>query len=186
MPKTPGTWELGNAGTRIQEPAPSSVKTPILNCNIFGYGHGMNEKFDNAFFNTAANGTEKFEKLTWDILFTNNEIKSKGEVELHTGCNLTIAQYNGLKSGYKIARKKYHKEGEKTVTMENFVLNSSKGSKRFRHILTKNTEKGKGWKIQNLTQVKTYKKLTGVENVTDIRATNLLSSWNNTMLNNKI
>ena len=70
--------------------------------------------------------------------------------------------------------------------MENFELNSSKGSKRFRHKLTKNTEKGKGWTIQNITQVKTYKKLTGVENVTDVRAINLLSSWNNTMLNNKI
>ena len=47
------------------------LKTPILNCNIFGYGHGMNKKFDNAFFDTAFNGTEKFEKITWDILLTN-------------------------------------------------------------------------------------------------------------------
>ena len=136
----------------------------------------MNEKFDNNFFNTDANGTEKFEKITWEVLTTNNVIKSRGEIETIIGYTITNVQYNGLKSGYKIARKKYHKEGEKTVTLENFVLNPSKGSKRFRNILTKNTDKGKGWKIQNLTQVKTYKKLTGVENLTDLRATHLLSS----------
>ena len=75
----------------------------------------MNEKFDNTLFDTAVNGTEKFEKVTWDLLFTNNEIKSKGETELIIGCNLSNAQYNGLKSGYKTARKKYHKEGEKLL-----------------------------------------------------------------------
>ena len=63
------------------------LKTPILNCNIFGYGRGMNEKFDNTIFDTAVNGTEKFKKVTWDLLFTNNEIKSKGETELIIGCN---------------------------------------------------------------------------------------------------
>ena len=36
------------------------LKTPILKCNIFGYGHRMNEKFDNTFFDTAVNGTENF------------------------------------------------------------------------------------------------------------------------------
>ena len=56
------------------------LQTPILNCNNFGYGPGMNEKF--AFFNTIINGTEKFKKITWDTLATNNEIKSKGEIEL--------------------------------------------------------------------------------------------------------
>ena len=162
------------------------LKTPILNCNIFGYGHGMNEKYNYNFFNTDANGTEKFEKITWEVLTTHNAMKSRGEIETFIGCNITNVQYNGLKSGYKIARKKYHKEGEKAFTLEDFVLNPSKGSKRFRNILTKNTEKGKGWKIQNLTQVKTYKKLTGVENLTDLRAAHLLSSWNNTKLHNKI
>ena len=75
----------------------------------------MNAKFDNAFFNTVIHGTEKFEKLTWDTLATNNELKSKEEIELCIGCNLSNAQYTNLKFGYKIARKKYHKEGEKTV-----------------------------------------------------------------------
>ena len=85
----------------------------------------MNSKFDNTFFNTVLNGTEKFEKLTWDTLTTNTELKSKGEIELRIGCNLSNAQYPNLKSGYKIALKKYHKEGEKTVTLENFVLNAT-------------------------------------------------------------
>ena len=101
------------------------LQTPILNCNIFGYGPSMNAKFDNAFFNTVINSIEKFEKLTWDTLATNNELKSKGEIELRIGCNLSNAQYPNLKSGYKIALKKYHKEGEKTVTLENFVLNTT-------------------------------------------------------------
>ena len=56
------------------------MQTPILNYNIFGYGPGMNKKFDNAFFNTIINGTEKFEKITWDTLVKNNEIKSKGDM----------------------------------------------------------------------------------------------------------
>ena len=97
----------------------------------------MNSKFDNTFFNTMLNGTEKFENLTWDTLTTNSELKSKGEIELRIGGNLSNVQYINLKSGYKIARKKYHKEGEKTVTLESFVLNTTKGSKRFRHILPK-------------------------------------------------
>ena len=69
------------------------LQTPILNCNIFGYGK--------------------------------HELKSKGEIELRIGCNLSNAQYPNLKSGYKIALKKYHKEGEKTVTLENFVLTAT-------------------------------------------------------------
>ena len=48
----------------------------------------MNSKFDNTFFNTVLNGTEKFEKLTWDTLTTNTELKSKGEIELRIGCKL--------------------------------------------------------------------------------------------------
>ena len=67
------------------------LQTPILNCNIFGYGPSMNAKFDNAFLNTVINGIEKFEKLTWDTLATNNELKSKGEIELRIGCNLSNA-----------------------------------------------------------------------------------------------
>ena len=69
LQQIPGTAKVGN----------NFMKTPILNCSIFGYGHVMNEKFDNAFFRTKEHGSENFEKITWETITKNHGIKDKRE-----------------------------------------------------------------------------------------------------------
>ena len=51
------------------------------------------------------------------------------------GRNIAPVTYNGLKNGWKIARKKYNKEGTKGQSILNFIKKNKKGSKQFRNIL---------------------------------------------------
>ena len=54
--------------------------------------------------------------------------------------NLTQEQFQNLKTGWNRAKKrKFHVNGKKGSTLNEFIMSERKGSKRFREILTKNS-----------------------------------------------
>ena len=74
--------------------------------------------------------------------------------------------------------KKFHVQDAKGSSLEHFIQNKIKGSKKFREILNKKRKNMAEKDIAKMTQVKSYAKLTGIENIPLIRVC-MLGAWNN-------
>ena len=80
--------------------------------------------------------------------------------------NLTQEQFQNLKTGWNRAKKrKFHVNGKKGSTLNEFIMSERKGSKRFREIFTKNSRMDHEKNLKNLQQVKTFSSLTGSVNI---------------------
>ena len=90
--------------------------------------------------------------------------------------------FNNLKIGWKIAKKKFHTQDAKGSSLENFIQNKIRGSKKFREVLNKKRKKIAEKEITKLTQVKLYANLTGIENIPITRVRGMLGAWNNFFL----
>ena len=70
---------------------------------------------------------ELLAKITWQDLTLNGELKNINEIGNILERDIAPVTYNGLKNGWKIARKKYNKEGTKgqsTVAVTENVVNA--------------------------------------------------------------
>ena len=128
----------------------------------------------------------RIEKFPWCDLTQNGVLKNINNISNVAGTELTLGIYYGLKNGWKVAHKKFHEEGKKGQSKENFINNTKKGSKQFRCILNmKNTvsaQKG----LKKMSQVKTYALWTGSVGTPDARIKGMLGAWNNKSLPGKI
>ena len=61
--------------------------------------------------------------------------------------------------------KKFHAQDAKGSSLEHFIQNKIRGSKKFREILNKKRKNMAEKDIAKLTQVKSYANLTGTENI---------------------
>ena len=121
----------------------------------------------------------------WEKITESNAVKHKDVINNLFNCNLDDNKYKILKRGWKIAKKKYSKGNKGSDTIQNFISKGTKGSKRYRIILEK--EQGKSYcKILKLTQLKTFKKLTGITEISEIHAKNLYGAWNKHFLSSEI
>ena len=83
-------------------------------------------------------------------------------------------------------RKKFHVQDAKGSSLEHFIQNKIKGSRKFREILNKKRKNTAEKEIAKMTQVKTYANLTGTVNTPLIRVKCMLGAWNNFSLPGKI
>ena len=95
-------------------------------------------------------------------------------------------QFHNLQIGWNRAHKKYRVEGKKGSTLNEFIMLDRKGSKRFREILTKKSTLEQGKNLKNLSQVKTFSRLTGSLNTDISRLKSVMGAWNNNFLPGKI
>ena len=98
------------------------LHTPLLNNTIFGYGQRGQNHFNEQFIiagNLEIN--EKIAKITWHDLTQNGELKNMNEIGNILDGGLALETYNGLKNGWKIARKKFNKEGTLGQSIELFI-----------------------------------------------------------------
>ena len=155
------------------------IKVPLLNNLLFKTGGNNEIKFDATFFGAenAQVANAALKKVTWEKITRNDNLKGKDDINILLNCNLSNRNYEHLKRGWKIARKKYGNGKKWSETIEQFVSKEIKGSKRYRTIIDR--EPGKNYcKILKLPQLKTFKKLTGIMEISEIRAKNLYGSWN--------
>ena len=82
--------------------------------------------------------------------------------------------------------KKFHVQDAKGSSLEHFIQNKIKGSRKFREILNKKRKNTAEKEIAKMTQVKTYANLTGTVNTLLIRVKCMLGAWNNFSLPGKI
>ena len=118
--------------------------------------------------------------ITWEKLTLQNNLLSKNNVNEILKCNLDQRKYEMLKNGWKRIAKKLGNSGKKGDNIYSFISRPVKGSKRYQKILDcKKTNLCRALKLQ---QLKTYKKITGIENMTEIRAKSLFGAWNQHIL----
>ena len=122
----------------------------------------------------------------WNDLTLNGELKNIHKIGNILERDIPPVTYNGLKNGWKIARKKYNKEGTKGQSILNFIKKNKKGSKQFRNILNAKNTLLSQQNIKKLSQVKTYALLTGSVNTPEARIRAMLGAWNNNSLPGKI
>ena len=163
------------------------LHTPLLNNPIFGYGQRGQQHFNEQFFIAGNLEINKLiAKITWQDLTLTGELKNINEIGNILERDIAPGTYNGLKNGWKIARKKYNKEGTKGQSIVNFIKKNKKGSKQFRNILNSKNSLLSQQNIRKLAQVKTYALLTGSVNTPDARIRDMLGAWNNNSLPGKI
>ena len=73
-------------------------------------------------------------------------------------------------------RKKFHVQDAKGSSLEHFIQNKIKGSRKFREILNKKRKNTAEKDIAKMTQVKSYTNLTGTENTPLIRVKCMLGA----------
>ena len=83
------------------------LHTPLLNCNLFGYGQGGENCFDeNLFIRDGVELTNNLRKLTWHSITENGELQNCAAISAKLETAIPPGILNKLKIGWKIARKK--------------------------------------------------------------------------------
>ena len=80
--------------------------------------------------------------------------------------------------GWLRANKKYSRGSKNSETIHNFINKTVKGSKRYRTLLERDNAKNY-CKALKLPQLKTYKKLTCIVDITENRAKSMYGAWSN-------
>ena len=130
--------------------------------------------------------TDTIRKVTWQFITENGELQNRNTISAKLESAVTPGMFNNLKIGWKIAKKKFHTQDAKGSSLENFIQNKIRGSKKFREVLNKKRKKIAEKEITKLTQVKLYANLTGIENIPITRVRGMLGAWNNFFLLGKI
>jgi hypothetical protein len=121
--------------------------------------------------------------LTWSNLTTNGRILTRIEMHARLGLYLTDEKYLLLKTAYKIAIRKYHKDVEDSYTMRQFICGFKKGSRNFRKVIacTNNSIN-----MAECRAVQVYLRTVDVEAISPRRASNIMSNWNKNFLPSNI
>ena len=83
------------------------LHTPLLNCNLFGYGQRGETHFDeNLFISDEIELTNNLRKLTWNNITVNGELQNCDAISAKLEAAIPLGIFNKLKVGWKIARKK--------------------------------------------------------------------------------
>ena len=163
------------------------LHTPLLNCNIFGYGRRGENHFDENFFvREDVEISDTLKKITWHMITENGEFNNLNTLSANLGFAVTPVIHNNLKNGWKIANKKFQEQDHKGTSLEKFIQIKIKGSKRFRAVLSKKRNMESEKTVTKLTQVKTYASLTGIGTISVERTRGMLGAWNNFFLPGKI
>ena len=83
------------------------LHTPLLNCNLFGYGQRGETHFDkNLFISDEIELTNNLRKLTWNSITVNGELQNCDAISAKLEAAIPLGIFNKLKVGWKIAREK--------------------------------------------------------------------------------
>ena len=83
------------------------LHTPLLNCNLFGYGQRGENHFDeNLFIGDEVELTDNIRRATWQYITENGELQNRDTISAKLEAAITPGIFNKLKVGWKIARKK--------------------------------------------------------------------------------
>ena len=130
-------------------------------------------------------GNESLKKITWEKITQNRFLKSKNDINNLYNCNLDDNKYEKLRMGWLRANKKYSRGSKNSETIHNFINKTVKGSKRYRTLLERDNAKNY-CKALKLPQLKTYKKLTCIVDITENRAKSMYGAWNKLFLPSEI
>ncbi len=88
--------------------------TPLFCNDAFGFGRGLINKLDDAFFECHGNSALRNSLLgiTWKDLSTNGAFFSRAEILIRHNIPLTLAKYNILKQVYHISVGEVARGGE--------------------------------------------------------------------------
>jgi hypothetical protein len=111
-------------------------------CNAsFGYGRGNKKILDDSFFNCVNDDRLRgiYRTLTWKSLTNDGDgvtLKPRIEINHSLGITLALEQYNIMVNTLANSNKRYYKEGEKSISLNDFMNTFKKGSKYFRKIIS--------------------------------------------------
>jgi hypothetical protein len=158
-------------------------------CNAsIGYGRGYNKILDDTFFNCVDDDRLRgiYRTLTWKSL-TNNEdgvtLMPRTVINQSLGITLTRDQYNVMVNTLAISIKRYFKEGEKSLTLNDFMNTFKKGSKYFRKIISCWNPK---YSLEKTKQVWTFLQLIDCHEINTVRLRNLHTGWSHPHYNSSI
>jgi hypothetical protein len=127
-----------------------------------------------------------YRTLTWNNLIIEGgelTLKPRSEINQNLGINLTPNQYNILGNTLRISIKRYYKEGEKSLSILQFMGTFKKGSKYFRKIISQWDPR---MNLEKTAQVKTFLQLIDFREPSTVRLRALYTSWNNYYFNSNI
>jgi hypothetical protein len=158
-------------------------------CNAsFGYGRGYKKLLDDDFFNCIDDDRLRgiYRTSTWKILTNDRDgltLKPRVEINQSLGTTLTPNQYNIMVKTLRNSTKRYYKEGEKSISLNDFMNTFKKGFKYFRKIISH-------WdprlNLEKTTQVKTFLQLIDCQETNTVRLRALYTSWNNHYFNSNL
>jgi hypothetical protein len=127
-----------------------------------------------------------YRTLTWKSLTTNEDgvtLKPRTVINQSLGTALTRDQYNVMANTLAISIKRYFKEGEKSLTLNDFMNSFKKGSKYFRKIINFCNPK---YSLEKTKQVRTFMQLIDCHETNTVRLRNLYTGWTHLHYNSSI
>ena len=83
------------------------LHTPLLNCNLFGYGQRGETHFnENLFIRDEVELTDNIRKVTWQHITENGKLQNRETISAKLEAAITPGVFNKLKIGWKIATTK--------------------------------------------------------------------------------
>ncbi len=158
---------------------------PIF-CNpAIGYGRGLMHKLDEHFFEINGDMAKRnmVVGINWNSLSTNGQLLSRVEIQARHGIPFTEDRYQLLKTAFRICRRKYNKDAEKSLTIRQFICGFKKGSRNFRKIITSTEKKDN---VVDCRAMQTYGRTVGVRILDSKRASSIVSNWNKSFLPSNI
>ena len=112
----------------------------LLAASLRGKGEKFGQRgethFDEKFFiGDQVELTDTIRKVTWQFITENGELQNRNTISAKLESAVTPGMFNNLKIGWKIAKKKFHTQDAKGSSLENFIQNKIRGSKKFRAVL---------------------------------------------------
>jgi hypothetical protein len=170
-----------NSKLNLQKIWNNYMVCPIYCNEAFGIGRGMAEKLGDLFFGidevTPLQTAHRIQSVTWTDLTNGNNLMSKIRVEATLGKEITPEFYQKLKTAYRIATKKYRKEGETTVSIDTFFNSFKKGSKKFRRVLSGEQNRYRRPRGGEVRPIRKFLELIDCQRPNDVRLKSLFFSW---------
>jgi hypothetical protein len=164
---------------------------PIYCNEAFGIGRGLAEKLDDVFFGingeTPLQIVHRIQSVSWSDITIGNNLTTKIRVEACLGKEIAPETYQNLRTAYRIASKKYRKEGEKTTSIDTFFSSFKKGSKKFRRVFLSG-DLGNYHKVKSgeIRPIRKFLELIDCQRPNDVRLKSLFFSWDKYFLPSRL
>jgi hypothetical protein len=169
----------------------NNFKVVPIYCNkAFGFGRGMLQKLDDAFFGiseeTESEVRGRLLTITWDDITYGENLVSIENLRGRIGLELTQQQYSNIKSAFKCAKNRFDNHTTVVTNINQFISGFKRGSQSFRRIMTAPPPRGVRGRGKLVPTVNKFASLIDCPPPDETRTKSLFCTWNKVFLDSSL